>query len=37
MAELQHNTDELVAPDWMDKTFFENILKKSENDLKIKV
>lgn len=30
-----YNADELVAPEWMDKQFFENILKESKNDKSI--
>lgn len=36
-TDVQYNEDELVNPDWMDKDFFEMVLRKSENDLLLKV
>lgn len=35
--DVAYNEDELVNPDWMDKDFFEMVLKKSENDSLLKV
>lgn len=37
MTEELYNADELISPDWMDKDFFEKVLRKSEDDQSIKV
>lgn len=34
---IVYNDDELVNPDWMDKDFFEMVLRKSEEDNLLKV
>lgn len=31
-SETDYFKDELVAPDWMNKDFFEMVLRQSEND-----
>ncbi|KAL5291260.1 hypothetical protein ACFFRR_010582 [Megaselia abdita] len=37
MVEEQYNDDELHAPEWMNKEFFEKILRETDNDDSIKV
>lgn len=36
-TDVEYNEDELVNPDWMDKDFFEMVLRKSEADSLLKV
>lgn len=36
-SDIVYNDDELVNPDWMDKDFFEMVLRKSEEDNSLKV
>lgn len=37
MTNEQYNADELISPEWMDRDFFEKVLRKSEDDQSIKV
>ncbi|KAL5291261.1 hypothetical protein ACFFRR_010583 [Megaselia abdita] len=37
MVEAQYNEDELHAPEWMNKEFFEKILRETDSDDSIKV
>lgn len=33
----EYSADELISPEWMDKDFFEKVLRKSEDDPSIQV
>lgn len=33
----EYNADELISPEWMNKDFFEKVLRKSEDDQSIQV
>lgn len=37
MTDEIYNADELISPDWMDRDFFEKVLRQSEQDQTIKV
>lgn len=37
MDTKEYNQDELEAPQWLNEEFFENIIKKSDQNDKIKV